>query len=653
MAIQIDPDNLDQGREVYINTATRKFRVVIDSDVSPTQSPLSRLDSDGVTLQAIYSFFKEEWKSDPLLIPFPFPMIAITPEQFEFIEDWEPFNDITRKRIKTAGWREIDELDNLKKEFAGVITLGSFAEATDQAYYQQGTDTSDIGARVNFDRPDAVNEAILTYEEDVAAGSPGIIFTTNTIQRQDGGDFTAGTIPYQIGGRVTVLSSTDVGSPEGRNDGTYVITDVTASTLTVTGTPFIAGTSNTARLAKEFRNALNLFLREPYDVGFGTGKTFAQADLPDIGVTVLTYQAYRFPLSNGADLKITNSDATIAARSPEVSITYFGGPQTFSGFVADAASTSSPNTEGDFGIVIDAKGYTAEEVYEFVQYQLRQAADINDGGSPVTVVAGNTGDGLLQFVGDSLQTLSATNPLGGGSGVYITNFDSNDTNRISFADNEFGTTSRRTFPFVAAGTINFNPNLVADPMPMFWMFFEYTERFSGTVSVLSAAGSSATIEMSGVALDAELTVSDYIAIGGLANAENNGVWQVDTTPTTSPQTITATKINGDTVINETGTGVENLDKNPINSPDAIIVDSAGAFSPLPITGMVTGASVAFDFDYDANVQGGRDAGTPAAIVLRAIGLNTAQFVEATGTITRAVGLSFTLTAGLERNYSNP
>jgi hypothetical protein len=159
--------------------------------------------------------------------------------------------------------------------------------------------------------------------------------------------------------------------------------------------------------------------------------------------------------------------------------------------------------------------------------------------------------------------------------------------------------------------------------------------------------------MSGVALDTELTVSDYIAIGGLTNPENNGVWQVDTTPTTSPQTITATKINGDTVINETGAGVENLDKNPINSPDAIIVDSAGAFSPLPITGMVTGASVAFDFDYDANVQGGRDAGTPAAIVLRAIGLNTAQFVEATGTITRAVGLSFTLTAGLERNYSNP
>jgi hypothetical protein len=653
MPITVDPDFLSQNREVFINTATRKFRIVIDTDVSPTQSPLSRIDSDGVSGQALYSFFKEEWKTDATLIPHPFPMIAITPEQFEFIEDWEPFNDITRKRIKTAGWREIDELDNLKKEYSGIITLGTFAESTDQAYYQQGTDTSDIGARVNFDRSDAVNEAILTYEEDVFAGSPGIIFTTNTIQRQDGGDFTAGTIPYQIGGRVTVLSSTDVGSPEGRNDGTYVITDVTASTLTVTGTPFIAGTSNTARLAKEFRNALSLFLREPYNVGFGTGKTFDQANLADIGVTTLTYQAYRFPLTNAADLKITNLDATIAARSPEVAITYYGSPQTFTGFVADAASTNSPQTEASFGIVIDAKGYTAEEVYEFIQYQLRQAADINDGGSPVTVIAGNIADELLGFVGDSLQTLSATNPLGGGTGVYIINFDSNDTNRLSFADNEFGTTSRRTFPFVAAGTINFNPNLVSDSMGMFWMFFEYTERFTGTVEISGAAGSSATIVMSGVALDTELAVSDYIAIGGLTNPENNGIWQVDTTPTTSPQSITATKINGDTVINEVGAGVENLDKNPIDSDDAIIVDSATTFSPLPITGMISGSSISFDFDYDGNVQGGRDSGQNAAIVLRAIGLETAQFVEATGTITRATGLSFTLTAGLERNYSNP
>jgi hypothetical protein len=396
-----------------------------------------------------------------------------------------------------------------------------------------------------------------------------------------------------------------------------------------------------------------MFLREGYDAGFGTGKTYASADLADIGVTTLTYQAYRFPLSNGADLKVTNADGVIAARSPEVSITYYQSPQVFSGFVADAASTSSPNTEASFGIVIDAQGYTAEEVYEFIQYQLRQAADINDGGSPVTVVAGNIADELLEFVGDSLQTLSATNPLGGGTGVYITNFDSNDTNRLSFADNEFGTTARRTFPFVAAGSINFNSNLVSDSMGTFWMFFEYTERFTEAFTLSGASGFTATLASTTVNLQEELATSDYINLQGFTDPNNNGIWQVTGFGAVSPNTASISKINEDTVSNEVGPGSGTLDKNPINSADAIIVDSAGAFSPLPITGMITGPTAAFDFDYDGNVQGGRGSGTDAAIILRAIGLETAQFVEATGTITRAVGQSFTLTAGLERNYSNP
>jgi len=272
------------------------------------------------------------------------------------------------------------------------------------------------------------------------------------------------------------------------------------------------------------------------------------------------------------------------------------------------------------------------------------------------VVAGNTADELLQFVGDSLQTLSATNPLGGGSGVYITNFDSNDTNRLSFADNEFGTTSRRTFPFVAAGTINFNNNLVSDGNGVFWMFFEYTERFTNTgFAIESASGSTATLRSTTTNITTELTNGDYIALAGFANAANNGVWQLTGVPATvSPGfTVTMTRVSGDTVVNEAAGLSVSLDKNPIDSPDAIIVNSSTAFSPLPITGAIISSSVSFDFDYDGNVQGGRTSGTDAAIRLRAIGLDTAQFVETTGSITRNTGLSFTLTAGLERNYSNP
>jgi hypothetical protein len=83
--------------------------------------------------------------------------------------------------------------------------------------------------------------------------------------------------------------------------------------------------------------------------------------------------------------------------------------------------------------------------------------------------------------------------------------------------------------------------------------------------------------------------------------------------------------------------------------DAIIVDNA---SGVDIAGTVGGSpSVAFTYDYDGNVQrGSASAGQDAPVTLVAIGLDTAQFVITTGTITRATGLTISAVAALERNY---
>jgi hypothetical protein len=152
-------------------------------------------------------------------------------------------------------------------------------------------------------------------------------------------------------------------------------------------------------------------------------------------------------------------------------------------------------------------------------------------------------------------------------GVYIDDFSSVDINRIEFYDN---TGTMRTFPFVAAGVINFNDNLSNDAGAVYRMFF--------------------------------------------------------------------TDVGG----------------NNFGDSDAIIVQNA---LDVDIAGNVpagaTGSSVSFTFDYDGNVQGGRTAGTDAPITVVAIGLNRAQYVKATGTIGRSNANSVTLTAALERNYSNP
>lgn len=702
MALITDPDQLSDGTEITINTATRTFEL---------NSGTGNMDDDGATLQAIYSFFKEDWKDDPNtknLIAYPFPMVAITPEQFEFIFNWEPIDDVTRKLIRTGGWREIDTDDNnrLKQEYVGVITLGTFVDnVNDLAYYQTGDDPSDTTAAVDFEFAGPVNEAILSFDQSVGPSSD-VDFTTNTITRGDAGNFL--TDGFRVGGQVTVSRATN-----SANNGTFLITDVTATVITVTGTPFTASTEdNTVLVSVNYRNALQLFLRVR-DNTAPNGRTFAQANLADIGVTSILNQVYRFPLANAVDLQIENVDGDIETLEPytEIGVKYF--PTAYSRPVDD------PLTTRDFGIVIDVGTHTgvdgattatgdtltsaeggipadfdggtlrittgpnegtytvasttattvtitttfpdtstgdsfslqrsspvtatAEEIYEKVQYLLRQAANINtiDG-----VVTGNTADALLQFVGDNLNagTGIPSNPNGGGSGVYINGFDPGDTNRLFFVDNNETT---RQFPFVAAGNINFNDNLVNDGGPArYTMFYQYTRRTNvSDLEITGATGFTGTLESAGGNLPTTVAQNDHIRVGGFSNPANNGIYVItDASP--SATAITVSKLDERTISNE-GPVSGQVDENPIDSPDAIVVeDNDGS----PIAGNITAPSTSFDYDYDGNTQGGRTAGTDASIVIRAIGLDTAQFVETSGTISRTVGLVFTLVAALERNY---
>lgn len=539
MALINDPDLLAQGVEVTINTATKKITLNIAGDLS----------EDGVTLKCLYSFLKEEWKQDSALIPYPFPMVAITPEQFEFVNDWEPADDATRKLIRTGGWREITAANAVKREYVGIISLGDIDATSktvgDKAYYAFESDT----ARTEFTYAGPVNEAIQTY---------GNASNGNFDKRGE-----AIKCYIRIQGKTYQLTTTD-------------------------------------------------------DIGVDTS-----------GTNTTSYIVYRFPLSENADLNIAAADGTIDSTAPYtgMSITYYGTNQSL------AVGASNYN----FRIVINGNGGTKEQIYEFVQRQLRRNADIDAGAGNVN---GFLAEELLQFVGSTLKT-----KLTSIGGVYISNFDTNDTNDIVLVDN---TGTERSFPFVAAGTITFNENLVTDSDGRYWMFFQYTLRKSvADLAISGASGSTATISSAGANLPTTAQ-NDYINILGATNPNNNGIWQVTSaSPTTS--TFTATKVNGATVANQTAFA-GTVDLNPINSPDAIIVQDN---SDVNISGAVNATTLSFDFDYDGNVQGGRTAGTDAAIVIRAIGLETAQFVEATGTITRASGQSFSVVSSLERNYTNP
>lgn len=71
---------------------------------------------------------------------------------------------------------------------------------------------------------------------------------------------------------------------------------------------------------------------------------------------------------------------------------------------------------------------------------------------------------------------------------------------------------------------------------------------------------------------------------------------------------------------------------------------------VPIQGSIGASSIDFTFDYDGNVQGGRTAGTDAAITVVAGRPGSAKPVVAAGTITRSKGVSISLVAEADRAY---
>tara|TARA_R100000655_G_scaffold64319_1_gene102835 strand:- start:1067 stop:2419 length:1353 start_codon:yes stop_codon:yes gene_type:complete len=450
VALITDPDDLNQNTEITIDTSAKTIELTVAGNLS----------NDGVTGQAFYSFLKEEWKDDSNLIPYAFPMLSITPEQFEFIEDWVPANDTTRNLIRSAGWREITASDVLEREYMGIISLGEI-DSSNTPYYAFSSDT----AKTDFDFSGEINQAIQTY-----------------------GDASNGNF-------------------DKRSD------------------------------------SLTTYIRSQ-------GNTYDSATSESIGLTALNYIANRFPLAEDTDLKISASDSDIQNNAPYtgMSIRFYPSAQT----------RTIGGVSYNFGVIIDGNNGTAEQIYEFVQYQLRQSTDIDIDAGQVNI--GNLQDEMLEFVGDTLKTKLVNNGDGGGGGVYIDDYNSNDINRLVFVDS---TGTERSFPFVASGNLVLNSNLANDSSAIYRMFF----------------------------------TSSY------------------------------------------------------GTSSAIIVDDNDG---TDISGTVSGQStIAFTFDYDGNTQGGRTAGTDANVTVVAIGLNTAQYVSATATLTRSTGQNISLVAPLERNYSNP
>ena len=202
-------------------------------------------------------------------------------------------------------------------------------------------------------------------------------------------------------------------------------------------------------------------------------KKYKDSVLADTGKTASGPFLVNLLLSNENDLKILANDAAMTgAPYSGITITYYAADQ-----LRAIGGTSYP-----FRVIVAGNGATLEQIYTKVQFQLRQATDVDAGTG---TVIGKTAAALLAFVGDSLETTT---------GVYIDNIQAADSNRITFKDQNG---INRTNPFSSAGTISFNAALIGAGSSYRLMFTtlpgllnDYGE--SGAVTVNDAAGTPIT-----------------------------------------------------------------------------------------------------------------------------------------------------------------
>lgn len=437
MAKIVDQDELTRYVEIDFGTtgsaATGERSITLR--VSGNLDDTNPGKTSGVTGQAVYSKCKTLWKSESDLNRLKFPLKAITEAKFDLYQGWTWFDQQTKDLIRDAGWQYLSSSDNtLMEQYMGIITLGSFAVSTQQAYIQQETSSFDFktGPSASIDKSGEVNEPILIYSGSTTdytnffkiflrekSGTTGYTYVQSdllTDQDLTSLDYTVYKVPLANAAdpKITVADTTISSS----TPYTYMAIDYISSSIF---------------------------------------ETYVSPDVDG----AKTYYPFNVVQSGSRWYRvISGSDNSGSNENPSSSLEWEAYP-------GERLIGSSYYA---FDRIISGSGGTVEQIYDWVQWKLRtnDTLGINDdlNGDGYGLITGSTADLFAAFVGDNLNT---------DGGVYVDGFDTNDTNDITMyditVDTSGSTNTARTFPFVAAGTIVFNTVLTGDPSSSYKMYF--------------------------------------------------------------------------------------------------------------------------------------------------------------------------------------
>lgn len=221
----------------------------------------------------------------------------------------------------------------------------------------------------------------------------------------------------------------------------------------------------------DYRAYIKVFLREQ-------GYTYDEASNADIGYSSLTYKKYNFPVTHSVDAGVTKNDATVDAYTG-MAITWYAAAQS---------ASLGANGPYNFHVIINANGHTYDEVYSWVQRQLRKSSDIDADGT--NVKTGQVTPSLVFMDGATLKTKLQT-----VGGIHISNLSAASYNNVAEAD-DGGTL--RTYPYTAAITFSFDNYLQADGAnAKFWIYDAATYPGAGATLLKDASNADMTGDLTG------------------------------------------------------------------------------------------------------------------------------------------------------------
>lgn len=211
----------------------------------------------------------------------------------------------------------------------------------------------------------------------------------------------------------------------------------------------------------DYRSYFKVFLREQ-------GKTYDESSNADIGYSTLTYKKYNFPITHAVDAGVTADDTTVDAYTG-LAIQWYA-----------AAQSASLGTNGpyNFHVLINGNGKTHDEIYSWVQRQLRKTSDIDADGT--NSKNGNVTAALVRMDGTTLKTIYQT-----AGGVHITNPSATSLNNISEQDD---TQAYRTYPLSVSVAVEFDSYLIGDADSYFWVFATADYGTPGATPLLDSSG---------------------------------------------------------------------------------------------------------------------------------------------------------------------